>query len=257
MKKKSGGKIKKLSPALPTKSNVVDKFPSSVQELEGKTPSEILKITGELLAPENSVGAKLLEGVYSGIAGTNFKGPDWVKRASRYLFKILGCELLLNPMEDVDLIQLQEVLGKLTGGLEELMKKPASPRLWMNENEKEALAPIIKELKYHASESSPKESKAFFDGRGNAAITHETLAQPTLRAKIILVLIARWIEIEELKKTGKLRSTGNLHTWLLTKKDWAGEIIIPAGVDQRQTRKLCKEIKLEFENQWRKSKPKI
>jgi hypothetical protein len=41
MKKRSGGKIKKPSPALPTKSNVADKFPSSVQELDGKTPNEI------------------------------------------------------------------------------------------------------------------------------------------------------------------------------------------------------------------------
>ena len=261
MKKKPRRKTAEPTPALPQKCASAYKIPTCIKRFSGKTKSDVLNKVSSLLASRNSVGAKSLEGIYSGLPGTNYDVPDWVKRASQNFFKAIGFEDILNSQFDsqveIDLLPALELSGNVIGLLEEIMNKPVSPRLWASDKEKKALAPLIKMMKRSASESEPEKSKAFFDGRSKSSVTRERMEQPTVRLKILLVLLSRWRQIEEMKKANKMRSTGDLHKLLLTAKDRVGVIIFPTGIETRQIRKVCKDIGLEFQNPWRKPKSKI
>jgi hypothetical protein len=225
--------------------------PASFKQFSGKAPNGPFDRIFPLFDTKDSKGKETMEGVFSSIKCSNFNGPDWVKRASRNILEGFGLGALVNLGEEGDILAFTETMGKLIGLTEGglLFSKSKDPKIEAFVDKK--IDPFAKDLKIIAGESSPKVSKAFFDGRSAAKKCAEKMDQPSVWTKINILIAIHW------KRINKFRSTTELHKFLLASNDSTGKRMLPADTDSRVVRKVCKDIGLQFQNQWKKPKTKI
>ncbi len=191
----------------------------------------------------------MMGGVFSVLFDTDVTVPEWTKQASKKLLEGMGLNGLADLSADTENKQFSKQIGKITGIAEKWLKTPAPPSSKMGKIENDFISPFVEFAKsVVASKAEPEEAVTFFTERNQSEKSVEKMENLSQRTKIYMIICFHWQEIQ------KFKSTGELHTWLLSLKGKDGACFIAPQTESRETRKICLSIGLKFQNRWQKAK---